>query len=40
MEDIIEDIIGMDPSFKEEGTDSPLVPLREGGPTHILSGAQ
>lgn len=28
MEDIIEDIIGMDPSFKEEGTDSPLLMQR------------
>ena len=26
--------------LEEEGTDSPIVPLREGGPIHVLSGAQ
>lgn len=28
MEDVIEDIIGMESSFKEEGTDSPLLMQR------------
>uniref|UniRef100_G3TXK2 Uncharacterized protein n=1 Tax=Loxodonta africana TaxID=9785 RepID=G3TXK2_LOXAF len=28
MEDVFEDIIGMESSFKEEGTDSPLLILR------------
>ncbi|XP_044802572.1 transcription factor EC isoform X1 [Bubalus bubalis] len=42
MEDIIEDIIGMDPSFKEEGTDSPLLMQRtvSGSILDVYSGEQ
>ncbi|XP_043319073.1 transcription factor EC isoform X1 [Cervus canadensis] len=42
MEDVIEDIIGMDPSFKEEGTDSPLLMQRtvSGSILDVYSGEQ